>query len=125
MKMTMKFRFILSRFGLLAAFLPIFVIMEGFSKKFLLYNQIYVKYLILVYNIIIILLFSVSYYRTMNSMTSRFLSIAAIVPVVLLFASLSIVGNQQAMAFVCHYGHYYHHYRYYHPYYHGHYISAY
>lgn len=50
MKNIYIFRFILSRFGLLAAFLPIVVIMEGFSKKFLLYNQIYVKYVILVYN---------------------------------------------------------------------------
>jgi hypothetical protein len=82
----------------------------------------------------------------MNSKTSRVFSIATIVPVVLLFASLSIVGNQQAVAYVYHYGHYYHHYghyyhhyghyyhhyghyyhhyRYYHPHYYRHYMSAY
>jgi hypothetical protein len=54
----------------------------------------------------------------------------AIAAAVLLFASGPIVGNQQALAYVYHHGHYYHHpyynhHFYRHYYHHGHYYRHY
>ncbi|MGB6534096.1 MAG: hypothetical protein WBF33_38950 [Candidatus Nitrosopolaris sp.] len=54
----------------------------------------------------------------MNSKTTITFGTTAIAAVALLFTSGPIVGNQQALAYVYHHGHYYHHPYYHHPYYH-------
>jgi hypothetical protein len=53
----------------------------------------------------------------MNSKATMTFSTLAIAAVALLFASVPIAGNQQALAYVYHHGHHYHHYYHHHRYY--------